>query len=92
MLQAPIPCIDAPGMQGLSLRRGGSIGRNSRSCVSTAHMIRAVLFAIATAATLAGRRARRFANQLAYGDLSRAYRISAYDETTSNFLSYHPIR
>jgi hypothetical protein len=49
-------------------------------------MIRAVLFAIATAATLAGRRTKRFANQLADGDLSRAYRISAQDETTSSFL------
>src|SRR4051812_1763989 len=53
---------------------GAAIGLNSRSCVSTAQMIRAVFFAIATAATLAGRRTKRFANQLADGDLSRAYR------------------
>jgi hypothetical protein len=33
-------------------------------------MVRAVLFASATAATLAGRRTKRLANQLADGDFS----------------------
>lgn len=45
---------------------------NRRLLRRTAQMMRAVLLAIATAATLAGRRSNTHVSQLAFGDLPRA--------------------